>query len=779
MKSYLELSSISARHNRQQSRMTVLCIVLAVFLITSVFSMANFEYMHMKEMLIRKHGRWHIMLSNVSEEQAESIAGEDSVRAICRYDTCNYDLSEDFYLNGYPLWVRGTEREYFDQMTVGKLVEGRFPENGLEVLLSIHAKDSAGLDIGDTAVIETPSGEFSYTVCGFVADTASSLAHDTVIAILDYTSFETFAQATGQKHEPSYYIRLSSDLSARNAIDSLKKSYGLTENNVSENSALLGITGMSSSSYIVGLYGIAAVLVFLVVLASIMMIAGSMNTNVAQRTQYFGMLRCIGTSRLQVRRIVRREAMAWLLSAIPVGVIASIFACWGVCAILAYGIGGEWKDMPVGRISFVGIILGVLIGLITVLLSAGAPARRAAKISPITAVSGNQTDAFSGRSLRDNVNNIDISIGIHHAVTKKTNLLLMTGSFALSIILFLFFSVMLDWIDLALETNKPYTPDLSVYYEGYEAGLDGGLVENIRNVSGVKYAYGRKHILADVHSDKGVSSVDLISYDDIQFDWAKGDLLCGSIEDTRSIVNNVMVVFDKNNSLNKGDTLELNGQTLTVSALLSDSPFGSGDIPTIICSEETFKACCGEADYKVIDIQMKKSAGNETVAGIRVLLDDDMRLSDRRAVNTETKSTYLAFTALVYIFLSLVALIAVFNIINSISMSVTARHRQYGMMRAIGLNKAQLVRMVRTEALTYAVSGCLVGCVFGLPLNAWFYKAAISNYFGTPWRFPVFELLIIFAVILLAALASVRGPVKRLMECSVVDTINSINTERR
>ena len=73
MKSYLELAAINARHNARQSRMTIFCIILAIFLVTSVFSMVDFEYIHMKEKLIRDHGNWHIMLSNVPKEEAEAV----------------------------------------------------------------------------------------------------------------------------------------------------------------------------------------------------------------------------------------------------------------------------------------------------------------------------------------------------------------------------------------------------------------------------------------------------------------------------------------------------------------------------------------------------------------------------------------------------------------------------------------------------------------------------------------------------------------------------------
>ncbi len=772
MKNYLELAAINARHNARQSRMTIFCIILAVFLVTSVFSMVDFEYIHMKEKLIRDHGNWHIVLNNVPKEEAESVWNEADIKAAAWYDTFNYHLDREVWLDGHPLCVIGTEASFVIDFFPGTLREGRFPQNDSEVLLNRNAKNISGYAVGDQAVIQMPSGTYSYTVCGFIADTSQSLASDAVIAILDYHAFETLAEANGQRREMQYYIQFHQSLKIKSTIADLKASHGWTNENFSENTALLGIMGMSTSNYVVGLYGIAAFLVILVVLAGVFMISGSMNANIAERTQFFGMLRCIGAGKRQVRQIVRFEALAWLKWAVPAGIALSIVFCWGICAVLAYGIGGEWEGMPVWHISILGITLGILVGLITVLLSASSPAKRAAKVSPIAAVSGNQTGSYSGKSLDMTAGKVDVSLGIHHAVSKTKNLLLMTGSFALSIILFLVFSVMIDWVQNALTSNKPYTPDLCVYYQDYAAGLERALAGKLRSLEGVRNAYGRMYIQTDVISENGVNRIDLISYDDIQFKWAKKDRLWGSIEDTQNEIGNVMVVFEKNNTLDLGDTLEMNGKTLRVSALLSDSPFSGSDIPTVICSEETFEEFCGPSNYSIIDLQLEKSAGEETVAEIRSLLGTDLRLSDRRAEKTEANSTYLAFTILVYGFLAMVGLIAVFNIINSISMSVAARHREYGMMRAIGLEKSQLVKMITAESMTYAVSGCLAGCAVGIPLNAWAYTTVITNYFGTPWRLPVIELLIIFTVVLGSAFIAVRNPAKQLSECSIVETIN-------
>ena len=598
--------------------------------------------------------------------------------------------------------------------------------------------------------------------------------NDAIGVFVSMESFEKIMKENGESMNPVYFVQFGNTWTIRKTIDKLMAERGWDKSVVAENAAILGILGMSSSSYIVGLYGIAFFLVILVMLSGILMIAGSMNSNIAERTQYFGMLRCIGTSKAQIKHIVRLEALNWCKKAIPFGIVIATLASWGICAILRYVIGGEWEDMPVFKLSPIGIISGTVIGIITVLIAANAPAKRAAKVSPVAGISGNTENRNTKKAANTKFFKVENALGIHHAVSQKKSLVMMTGSFALSIILFLSFSVMIDWISHALNSNKPYSQDMSVFTEDYAPVLPQELVTEIEKIDGIKYVYGRMHICDEITSTKDVNKMDLISYEDLQFDWAKDDYLSGDIEAVKKDGNSVMVVFDKNNPLNLGDKIWYRGNELTVAAVLKDSPFSASDIPTVLCSEETFRKLTGIDQYAVIDIQVTKKADKDIDQEIRKLLGDDIKLSDGRETKKLANSTYLAFSLLVYAFLGMIALITIFNINNSISMSVSARNKQYGIMRAIGMDSRQICKMICAETLTYAIYGILTGGILGLLLHMKFFQLIISSYFGTPWMIPVKELFIILLVVLFASVTSVVKPVKRVLSNTVTETISEL-----
>ena len=436
-----------------------------------------------------------------------------------------------------------------------------------------------------------------------------------------------------------------------------------------EQARLVGKHGSFSIGDLLGssmgqtLLSVAVVLFLLILIAGVLMISSSMNSSVAQRTQFFGMMHCIGMSKQQIIRFVRLEALNWCKTAIPIGLVLGVVTTWGLCAVLRFVVREEFSDIPLFGISIFGIACGIFVGLITVLIAANAPAKHAAKVSPITAVSGNAGHQKTMRhSPYAGFGKIESLLGVSHAISGKKNLFLMTGSFALSIILFLSFSVMVNFVDYLIpqSANDPFS----------ENGLTNGKL-------------------------------------------------------------------------------------------------------TLITSGETFVRLTGEEGYSLVMIQTTGDVTDENVQAIQNSVDKTYSFRDKR--DERTTGTYMAFVFCVYAFLAIIGLVTVMNIVNSISMSVSARMKQYGAMRAVGMDERQMTKMIACEAFTYAVLGCVVGCAIGLPLSKLLYDFLIAGHFPSAvWRFPITSLGVILLFVSIAAIAAVYTPAKRIHNMSITATISEL-----
>lgn len=122
---------------------------------------------------------------------------------------------------------------------------------------------------------------------------------------------------------------------------------------------------------------------------SVLMIAGSLNTSIAGRTESFGMLRCIGASPKQIVRIVHREVFGLCTTAIPASILTGMAVIWILCAILRILCPAYFAAMPVFAVSPSSIAAEILTGILTVLTASRAPAKRASRVSPLMAATGN------------------------------------------------------------------------------------------------------------------------------------------------------------------------------------------------------------------------------------------------------------------------------------------------------------------------------------------------------------------------------------------------------
>lgn len=528
---------------------------------------------------------------------------------------------------------------------------------------------------------------------------------------------------------------------------------------------------------------IAGGLFILILLAGVLMISGSINSTVAQRTKFFGMMRCIGMSKQQLKRFVRLEALNWCKTAIPIGIVLGTISTWALCAILRFVVKEEFSIIPLFGISPIGIISGIVMGLVTVLLAARAPAKQAAKVSPVAAVSGNTENVNRVRqAVRTGVLPIEISLGAHHAKSARKNMVLMTGSFALSIILFLTFSVLLDFVGYLLPQSAS-NADITITGETGVNCVPQETVETIRGMDGVKHIFGRRSVFevpAELEQEGLPKVVDLISFDDFDLEALKKDGMLKKGSDLSKVYGDngyVLAVCDPDAPLHIGDAIQVDGEALTVAGMLKYDMFSEDGLAqgrvSIVTSSETFVRLTGVTDYSLVMIQTTGDVTDEAVAAMNAALGEGLTFRDQR--NQRTSGTYTAFVLCVYGFLAIIAMVTLLNIMNSISMSVTAKSKQYGAMRAVGMEGSQVTRMIAAETITYALSGGVIGCILGLVFGKILYNLLIDGRFPyAVWAIPVSRLLIVMVFVAAATLAAIHAPAKRIREMAVTETINEL-----
>lgn len=775
MKSYLSLVPISAKVHKRQNRMTLMCIVIAVFLVTTVFSIVGAIVDMEKTSMIGSHGYWHISIQDISEDVAEQIRSRSDVKTVSECETINAGVDENYYIGSQRAVLYGVDESWVTDIW-DFLEDGTYPESDTEVIASANIKNTLGVDIGDSITLNTPSGSTEYTISGFGShDLEFNDMYDAVTVYMNRGAFSELCLANNVEESPVYYVRFSTDNGVAKRINDIKENYGLTDEIVDENTALLAITGASSNGYAQALYPLAAILFVLIVLAGVFMISSSMNSNVAQRTQFFGMMRCIGMSKQQITRYVRLEALNWCKTAIPIGIILGVVVTWVVCFGVKYGIGGEFAEIPLFYVSASGIVLGVAVGILTVLFAAHSPAKRAAKVSPAAAVSGNAQNGAKTRCTKIiGGMKIDTALGISHAVSARKNLILMTGSFALSIILFFGFSVGLDFAKALIPSTRSWQPDLSITSDDESNSVDKNLAAELSKVEGITQVYGNMALLdVPAVSEKGVSEITLVSYEEYMLQCAKENMVSGDLSKLSGDSNYVLTIYDARNPLETGDKVQVNGTELEVVGTVSEGLF-EDDI-TLICTEETFERLMGDSDYALLNVQIADNVDkNKIVSSIRSMMSENYSLADYYDTNKDNNAEFWGIRLAVYVFLAIIILMAALNIINSTSMSVAAKTKQYGAMRAVGMDGRQLTKMITAEVLTYAAFGCVIGCAVGLYLNKTIYEAFITAYFGEIWHIPVREIAIILLFIFASVVMAVHAPAKRMRNMEITATINDM-----
>ncbi|MGW4206200.1 FtsX-like permease family protein, partial [Streptomyces sp. NPDC004726] len=211
---------------------------------------------------------------------------------------------------------------------------------------------------------------------------------------------------------------------------------------------------------------------------------------------------------------------------------------------------------------------------------------------------------------------------------------------------------------------------------------------------------------------------------------------------------------------------------LRVGAVVKDNEFLSG----FILPREMLAAQEGKPDIREIWVTVE---GGESKAGEQTLIDalgnnPGMTVMDKQDIRNNLGGMINTMLNIMYGLLAMALIIAVLGVVNTLAMSVFERRREIGMLRAIGLDRVRVKRMIHLEAVVISLFGAVLGIALGVFLG-WAigetFRGNIPDYrLILPWDRVALLLLLAGAVGILAALWPARSAAR-------LNLLSAIKTE--
>jgi putative ABC transport system permease protein len=233
--------------------------------------------------------------------------------------------------------------------------------------------------------------------------------------------------------------------------------------------------------------------------------------------------------------------------------------------------------------------------------------------------------------------------------------------------------------------------------------------------------------------------------------------------------------FADDHSLDVGSPLTVTtpaGKTLRLRVNgVFDQPKGGSPFEDVAISKETFERGFANHDnkYTLVNIRGGPNAENST------RLEHAMRAFPTAKVETrdEFRNRQLGgldrLLHILHALLGLSVLISMFGVINTIVLSVFERTREIGMLRAVGMSRRQVRRMIRHESIVTALIGAALGMAVGIFL-AGLTSSALSKY-GVVFALPYKSLAAFVVVAILAGMLAAILPARRASKLNVLEAL--------
>ena len=406
------INKLTWRHlwvNRRRTVITLFGIIISVAMVTAVFTSVGSLMRSLSDIIAAYDGAWHAQYMNLQDKDVQTLSKQKNVKTIgllADIGQMDCNTKEDSGRNETSIIAGNQNLFAINKM---KPAAGRLPNNTRELMVtkSYLQRNKLNWKVGDTVTVQTTSYPTSaqeaeatggepivenrtFTVCGILEVQNQLTGMDSAFCGMDDT-------VAGGYTAQVQFSPLDNN-TPKDIKSAAKALYGEAVNNDWSDSYIihtdyLMYNGVQMSNEITrALYGFVAIILLIIILASVFMIYDSFAVSYQQRARYLGMLASVGATRTQKRGSVYFEGFILGCIGIPIGILCGI---GGIAVTLRALSDSFMKTVMVATgdsirlhavVDWKIIVFSALISALTIFISAWIPAHRASKITPIEAL---------------------------------------------------------------------------------------------------------------------------------------------------------------------------------------------------------------------------------------------------------------------------------------------------------------------------------------------------------------------------------------------------------
>ncbi|WP_454052800.1 FtsX-like permease family protein [Clostridium sp. Marseille-Q7071] len=511
MKSYSEITGRYLKVQKKRTILTIIGIVLSVALITSIATMFKSFQDNRIRQVKGYSGDFHILFNSVNGGHIPYFKAHKDIKktGITRYDGASIIGKRKKTGRNVELYLESYNKEMFELKNI-KLSEGRLPQKEDEIILEPWAMEVLNAKVGDKITLKLgeiiyPEDEGNgkeinyedikfkeknskeYIICGLIKESIQGNG-------ISYLSEDS---SLNKNEKYNIYANINLKKQAEVIGKQIVEELNLDEDSIWYNEELLRVMLKSlddSENRIVGL--IAVFFIILVIVATISVIYNSFHMSVMERVSQFGILRSVGASKNQIKRIVMKEAMILAIISIPIGLVLGLVALKIVIMILgslAFSM-FEGFEITINPIILLG---SAVLGLITIYISSKGPAKLAAKVSPLEAIKNSGTvkkeDLKKAKSgiIAGKIFGIEGQVAYKNLRRNKTRFRITIFSMVISIVLFIVFNSFAYDIKKVEKVAMATEPEYRVMLSSgeVEESTISKFCEDIEKVQGIDLVY--------------------------------------------------------------------------------------------------------------------------------------------------------------------------------------------------------------------------------------------------------------------------------------------------